>query len=154
MTGDEAHVQHDLRLRWHDVVLGFAAHRRAQNGGGDAGLAQELVLAMRSDLRRFQLPHCYQELGHGIGRVDAGERHRAVGHLACSCDPHPHNALLTDAEVVLLRLADDGRVHVVGPALLHKMFDADHVALFVADRADEDVAAQFVAAFDDGLGCT
>ena len=58
--------------------------------------------------RRSSAGQSREELARGGDRVDAGVGHRPVRHPAVDGDTRPEDTLLLEAELVLLRLADDG----------------------------------------------
>ena len=152
LLGHGADIQIGHGLPGHDVQLSRAAGRRGlDHREGNRGQPEERILAAAALLRGFELLEGQDDSGQaGVG-VDAGERHGAMGHLPVDPDDCPHRPLHAQAKLVLLRLADQRRVHVVGMAPLDEVLDADHHPFFVAYDAQADLAPKRGSALEDRL---
>ena len=79
-----------------------------------------------------------QELARGGDRVHAGVRHRPVRHAAVDGDARPEDALLLEAELVLLRLADDGGGDAAAEGRRGEVLRAGHRVFLVHQRGDHE----------------
>src|SRR5215211_3241542 len=140
LAGDGADIQRDVGARGDDVDLGLPAIRAHQYRRREARITEERVLAAAFYLLPLQLfdrDHEPRRPGDG---VDAASGHRPVRHPAPHRDLDPQSALLLDAELVLLRLADDGTVHPFRVTPLDEAFDPGHHPLLVHRMAENDLA--------------
>ena len=151
MSGDEADVQCSAAGVGNDVIGAVLLQGGVDAGGAQAGHAQELVAPVLFLVGVLHLMHGGEKAGHVGDGVDARVGHGAVGHLPLDGDVDPHDALLRDAQAVVLGLADDGRAHVLGPTAAHEVFHAQHEPFLVCQRAQEDVSLEANARVDQGF---
>ena len=121
-----ADVEGDVGARRDDVELRLPAVGSKQNGRGEARVAEEGVLAVALYLLPLDLLDRHHEPSRPGDGVDAAQRHRSVRHLSTDGDLDAQGALLLDAELVLLRLADDGAVHPFRVPPLDEPLDPGH----------------------------
>src|SRR5207247_9539819 len=72
--------------------------------------------------------------------------HRAGGHPAADQDARPDDTALLEANLVLLRLADDRRGKLAPERRRAEVARPEHVALLVGERADEETSVELRAA--------
>jgi hypothetical protein len=122
--------------------LRHALHGRLHHRGCDGGRAQ--VTAALADPAQAALEggRLAQERAESGDRVHPGLGHRAVRHAPVRGHARPHDPALLQAQLVLLRLADDGRRQLAAERALGQMPGADHVALLVHERAYHQAAGQ------------
>ena len=105
---------------------------------------------------RAQAPLEPRDLGEqraeGADRVHARLGHRAVRHPPADEDARPDDAALLEAQLVLLGLADDRGVELAAGRRRAEVLRAEHVALLVDQRADDELAAEGGAAPLDRRG--
>src|SRR4030067_3220262 len=65
-----------------------------------------------------------------------------MAHLSGSNQFGPERSFLCDAEMVIHRLADNGRVYVGGPSLANKMFYSAHHPFFVNQDSKKDLSTK------------
>ncbi|MCD6054042.1 MAG: hypothetical protein K0Q96_1234 [Rubrobacteraceae bacterium] len=124
-------IQGDVGARGDDVYLGLTGAWAHQNCWREARIAEERVLAVALDLFPFELLDRDDEPRGPRNRVDAALRHCPVRHRSAQGNFHPERALLRDAELVLLGLADNGGVHSYCVASLDERLDSGHHPLFI-----------------------
>src|SRR5215218_2963936 len=139
---DRADVKRDVGARWDDVELRLPAVGSEQDGRGEARVAEERVLAVAFYLLPFQLLDSHHEPRRPRDGVDAAQRHRPMRHLSTDGYLDAQRALLLDAELVLLRLADNGAVHPFGVPSLDEALDSDHHPLLIHRVAEDEFARE------------
>src|SRR5215211_2314936 len=142
LARDGADIQRDVGARGDDVDLGLPAIRAHQYRRREARITEERVLTAASYLLSLQLLDRDHEPCRPGDGVDAASGHGPVRHLAPHRDLDPQSALLLDAELVLLRLADDGAVHPFRVTPLDEAFDPGHHPLLVHRMAENDPAGK------------
>src|SRR5215217_918989 len=144
-----ADVKRDVGARRDDVELWLPAVGSEQDGRGEARVAEERVLAVAFYLLPLQLLDSHHEPRRPGDGVDSAQRHRPVRHLSTEGDLDPQSALLLYAELVLLRLADDGAFHPFCVTLLDKALDPGHHPLLVHRVAEDEFARKrYTRVFD------
>src|SRR5215212_1884102 len=151
LGGDRADVQGDVGARGDNVDLGFPAVGAHQDRRGEARIAEERVLAVAFYQLPLQLLDRHHEARRPGDGVHAAQRHRPVRHLSAEGDLDAQSALLLDAELILLRLADDGAVHPLSASPLDEALDPGHHPLLVHRMAKDEFAAQWYSRVFDRL---
>ena len=83
-----------------------------------------------------------EELPGGGDRVHAGVRHGPVRHAPVDGDARPQDPLLLETELVLLRLADDGRGDGAAEGRRGEVLRARHRVFLVHERGDHQPAGE------------
>jgi hypothetical protein len=83
-----------------------------------------------------------QQPAEPCDRVDARLGHRPMGHLAAHAKPRPDDTALLEAQLVLLRLADDRGIELAPDRRGAEVPHADHAVLLVHQRAHHQLAPQ------------
>src|SRR5215210_2847393 len=137
-----ADVQGDVGARGDDVELGLPAVGPEQDSRGEARVAEERVLAVALYLLPLQFLDSHHEARRPRDGVHAAERHRPVRHPAPDRDLDAQGALLLYAELVLLRLADDGSVHPFRVSPLDERLDPGHHPFLLHGMAEDEFARE------------
>src|SRR4030042_3666415 len=92
-----------------------------------------------------------QDRNHGKNGVKPDQRHRTMTHLSARDQLRPECPFLSNAEMIVHRLTDDGGMDTIGPSLPNKMFYPPHQPFLINKYSQEDPPLKRNPRLTDGL---